>query len=175
MVSSVAFRLTGGTVMPLRCFAPPSSVGAGIWLQSGACRLGWFISLLHHSSLRAKRSNPSFSLVALWIAWSLRPRNDDCFSSPCPQQAALLAAPIALLQGLALVVQLLALGNGQQQLCAAAFVEIQFERDQRQPLAVDRADQFVDLLLVQQQFSRALGLVVEAIGDRNSTRLNSSH
>ena len=41
-----------------------------------------------------------------------------------PHQAALLAAPVALLLGLALVVQLLALGDGEQKFGTAALVEI---------------------------------------------------
>src|SRR5258707_13449348 len=78
--------------------------------------------------------------------------------------AALLPAPIALLLGLALVMQFLALGDGEQQLGAAAFIEIELERDQRHPLAVDRAQQFVDLLSMQQQLARPFRLVIEATG-----------
>ena len=37
-------RLTGGIVMPARCAAAPSSVGAGILLQSTSSRFFWFIA-----------------------------------------------------------------------------------------------------------------------------------
>src|ERR1700716_4063486 len=74
--------------------------------------------------------------------------------SPRPPQPDPLPAPIALLLGLALVMQFLALGDGEQQLGAAAFIEIELERDQRHPLAVDRAQQFVDLLSMQQELAR---------------------
>src|ERR1700726_4973096 len=43
-VSSVATRLTGGSSMPSRCAAAPSSVGAGILLQSTSSRFLWFIA-----------------------------------------------------------------------------------------------------------------------------------
>src|SRR5512138_3406475 len=82
---------------------------------------------------------------------------------PRAHQAALFAAPVALLRGLALVVQLLALGDRQQQLRPAALVEIELQRDQRHALAIDRAHQLVGLLAMQQQFSRPLRLVIEAV------------
>src|SRR5262245_49391244 len=114
--------------MPFRCAAPPSSVGAGILLQSTSSRFFWFIA-----------------------------------SSPRPHQAALLPAPVALFLGLTLVMQLLALGDRELKLRAAPLVKVKLERDQRHALAIDGADQLVDLPAVQQQFSRTLRLVVEAI------------
>src|SRR5262245_29851407 len=81
--------------------------------------------------------------------------------SPRAHQAALFAAPVTLLGGLALVVQLLALGDRQQQLGAATLIEIELERDQRHALAIDRAHQLVDLPAMQQQLSRPLRLVIE--------------
>ena len=44
-VSLVATRLTGGIVMPSRCAAAPSSIGAGIVLQSTSSRFLWFIGV----------------------------------------------------------------------------------------------------------------------------------
>src|ERR1044071_4229263 len=81
-----------------------------------------------------------------------------------PQQASLFAIPVALLLGLALVVQLLALGERQLDLGAALVVEIELERHQRHAFALDRADQLADLALVQQQFARTLRRVIEAPG-----------
>src|SRR3954470_16618342 len=42
-LSSVAIRLTAGIFAPLRCAEAPSSVGAGILLQSTSSRFFWFI------------------------------------------------------------------------------------------------------------------------------------
>src|ERR1700676_865852 len=42
-VSSVATRLIGGTMIPTRCAAAPSSIGGGILLQSTSNRSFWFI------------------------------------------------------------------------------------------------------------------------------------
>src|SRR3954469_14281409 len=85
-------------------------------------------------------------------------------SSPRAQQAALLATPVTLLLGLALVVQLLALGDRELHLGPAALVEIEFERNQRHAFTIDRAEQLVDLLAMQQQLARTLWFVIEAIG-----------
>src|SRR5947207_15003327 len=79
-------------------------------------------------------------------------------------QAALFARPVAFLLGLALVVQLLALGKRELDLGSALVVEIELERHQRHALALDRADQLVDLALVQQQLARALLRMIEAAG-----------
>src|SRR5262245_4129168 len=72
------------------------------------------------------------------------------------QQPAALARPVALLLGLALVVQLLALGQRDLDLGPALVVEIDLERHDGHALALDRAHQLVDLPLVQQQLSRPL-------------------
>src|ERR1700733_1886214 len=95
------------------------------------------------------------------FATLLRMRNN---LSPRPQQTALFPAPIALLFALAFVVQLLALGDREQNLGTAAFVEIKLERDQRHAFAIDRAHQAVDLLLVQQELAWPLRLMVETVG-----------
>src|SRR5688572_11649534 len=79
-----------------------------------------------------------------------------------PQQPAAFALPVALLLGLAFVVQLLAFGERDLQLGAAFVVEIELEWHDRHALALDRADQPVDLPLVQEQLARALGRVIEA-------------
>src|SRR5436309_8539395 len=121
--------------------------GALATKQSNRCNLAWIASRSLSSGTHSR--DP---LV----------RNDE--SPPRPQQAALFPAPIALLLALALVVQLLAFRYRQQQLGAAALVEVKLQRDQRHALALDRAHQFIDLLLVQQQLARPLRLVIEAIG-----------
>src|SRR6266853_6294886 len=81
-----------------------------------------------------------------------------------PQQSAALARPVALLLALALVVQLLALGERNLDLGAAFVVEIDFQRHDRHTLALDRADQLVDLALMQQELARPLRLMVVAAG-----------
>src|SRR6476659_167222 len=80
------------------------------------------------------------------------------------QQAAALALPRALLLGFALVVQLLALGERELHFGAPLLVERALERHEGHALALDRADQLVDLPLVQQQLARALRRVIEAAG-----------
>src|SRR3546814_12414938 len=84
-------------------------------------------------------------------------------SAAIPEQAPLFALPVAFLDRLALVVGLLALGERQFDLGAAARVEIDRQRHQRHPLAGDSAVQLVDLAFVEKQLARALGLVVEAV------------
>src|SRR5207342_1720884 len=74
-------------------------------------------------------------------------------------QAALLPVPIALLLGLALVVQFLALGEAEFDLGDAPRVEIELERHHRHPLPLDRARQPVELALVQQELARPRGRV----------------
>src|SRR5437879_13522313 len=81
-----------------------------------------------------------------------------------PQQPAALAGPVALLLALALVVQLLALRERNLDLRAAFVVEIDFQRHDRHALALDRADQLVDLALMQQELAWPLRLMVEAAG-----------
>src|SRR5689334_16928407 len=81
-----------------------------------------------------------------------------------PQQPAALARPVALLLALALVMQLLAPGEGDLDLGAAFVVEIDFQRYDGHALALDRADQLVDLALMQQELARPFRLVVEAAG-----------
>src|SRR5690606_30671096 len=84
-------------------------------------------------------------------------------SSPLAQQPGLVALPVALLDRLALVVGLLALGQRQLDFRPPFAVEIDAERDQRHALALDRADHLLDLALVEQQLARPLRLVVEAV------------
>src|SRR4051794_26732333 len=99
-----------------------------------------------------------------WIASSQGLLAMTIILSSGPQQPALLSAPIALLLAVALVVQLLAFGDRQQELGAAALVEVKLQRDQRHAFALDRAHQAVDLLFMQQQLARPLRLVIEAVG-----------
>src|SRR6266567_4245918 len=72
-------------------------------------------------------------------------------SALVPHQPAALARPVALLLGLALVVQLLALGERDLDLGAALVVEIDLQRYDRHALALDRPHQLVDLPPVQQE------------------------
>src|SRR5438874_1596458 len=81
-----------------------------------------------------------------------------------PQQAPLLARPIALLLALALVVQLLAARKRELDLGAPSVVEIEPQRHERHALALDSADQLVDLAFMQQQLARALRRMIEAAG-----------
>src|SRR6476660_2804767 len=77
-------------------------------------------------------------------------------ATPLPlvaHQAALLPVPIALLLGLALVVQLLALGEAEQDLGDPTLVEIELERHDRHPLPLDRARQPIELALVHQELA----------------------
>src|SRR5690242_4303706 len=94
---------------------------------SSRLRAGFSGSLFHSpsSSLRGALATKQ-SISRPGAVGLLRfARNDDCRLSPRPHQAALLPAPVAFLFALALVVQLLALGDRQQQLGAAALVEIE--------------------------------------------------
>src|SRR5215467_1375966 len=78
-----------------------------------------------------------------------------------PQQPSAFALPAALLLGFALVVQLLAARERKLELGAALVVEIEPERHQRHSLALDRADELVDLAAVQEKLAHALGGMVE--------------
>src|SRR5690606_37217615 len=80
------------------------------------------------------------------------------------QEPALLAAPVALLFGFPLVVQLLAARHGDLDLGAAAVVEIDFQRHNRHALALDRLRQFGDLARLEEQFAGPARLVIEAVG-----------
>src|SRR5690606_26051168 len=84
-------------------------------------------------------------------------------SAPFAHQARLVALPVALLDRRALIMRLLAARERELDLGPAATVEIDAERDQRHALALDRADELLDLARVEQQLARALGLVVEAV------------
>src|SRR4051794_29290642 len=73
-----------------------------------------------------------------------------------PHQAAVLALPVALLLGVALVVLRLAFGEGDLGLDATPFV-MEIERDEREALLLDLPDQTADLALVHQQLLGAVG------------------
>src|SRR5687768_17428475 len=73
-----------------------------------------------------------------------------------------LALGVALLRGVALVVQLLSLPQRHHHL-RTSLLEVEVERDQRQPLPLHRPDEAADLAPVQQQLARALRLVVELV------------
>src|SRR6185436_7086683 len=80
-----------------------------------------------------------------------------------PQQARLLPVPVALGSVRPLVVQLLALGQGEAQFGAAARIEIEFQRHHRHALALDGDGELGDLALVQQQSAWPLRLVLEEV------------
>src|SRR5437868_3357173 len=82
-------------------------------------------------------------------------------SALVPHQPAALARPVALLLGLALVVQLLALGERDLDLGATLVVEIDLQRHDRHALALDRSHQLVDLPPVQQELARTFLRVIE--------------
>src|SRR4029453_16932944 len=69
-------------------------------------------------------------------------------------QAALLPVPIPLLLRLALVVQLLALGQSELDLGDPPLVEIDLERHDRHAVTLDGAEEAGDLACVQQQLAR---------------------
>src|SRR6185503_1911244 len=85
-------------------------------------------------------------------------------SAALAHEPRLVALPVALLFRLALVGLALALGEAELELGAAALVEINGERHQRDAVALDRAGEPVDLAAMQQQLPRPLGLVIEARG-----------
>src|SRR4030088_3595469 len=78
------------------------------------------------------------------------------------QQPRALALPVAILDRLALVMGLLAGDQGDLDLGAAARIEIELQRHDGAALALDGADQLVDLLAVQQELARPARLVIEA-------------
>src|SRR4051794_34070640 len=118
-----------GTVVPLRCLAAPSSVGAGILLQSTSSRFFWFIARPH---CFAGGWSEAISIMNIRAADGFCCATHPTNGLPSrTQQPALLARPIAFFLALAFVVQLLALGDGQQQLGAAALIKVKLERDQR--------------------------------------------
>src|SRR3954465_6560506 len=80
-----------------------------------------------------------------------------------PHQAALLALPILLFFIVALVVGLASLGERNLDLGPSTAVEIDGERHERHALAGHSAMQFRNLAMVEQQFARPLGLVVESV------------
>src|SRR5689334_19908869 len=106
---------------------------------------------------------PSSTGAGIWLQSTSSKFRWVISSAPRPHQAALLPTPIALLLGLAFVVELLAFCNRQLQFGASPLVEIELERDQGHALAVDRAHQLVDLPTMEQQLARPLGLVIEAV------------
>src|SRR5579863_9065947 len=81
-----------------------------------------------------------------------------------PQQPAALAVPRALLLSFALVLKLFAARQRQFDLGASLFVEIKLKRDEGHALALHCANQLVDLPAMQQQLTRSLGRMVEAVG-----------
>src|SRR6185437_12064958 len=79
-------------------------------------------------------------------------------------QAALLALPIPLLLRLALVMQLLALGQAELDLGDPALVEIYLEGNDSHALALNGAGELADLLAMQQQLARTRGCMTVAAG-----------
>src|SRR3954462_14367464 len=81
-----------------------------------------------------------------------------------PQQSRFIPRPVALLFGLALIVQLLALGDADLDLGLALGVEIQLQGNKRHALALDGGREPVGFAFVHQELAAALGLMVEAAG-----------
>src|SRR5262245_37633253 len=82
--------------------------------------------------------------------------------SLCAQQAPALAFPAALLLGLALVVQLLAAGEGEFELSAAFLVEIELQRHEGHTFTLHRPDQLVDLPPMEQELAQPFRVMIEA-------------
>src|SRR5262245_17590117 len=80
------------------------------------------------------------------------------------QQLVLVAFPVALFLGGALVDLALAVGEAELHFRDAAVVEIDRERNERHALALGLAVQLLDLAALQQELPRAPRLVVEAVG-----------
>src|SRR5206468_2317113 len=79
------------------------------------------------------------------------------------EQPLLLPLPVALLDRVPLVMNLLAPRQRQLDLGPAAAVEIERQRDEREPLASDRSLQFGDLAGLEQQLAGTARLMVKAI------------
>src|SRR6478672_10796325 len=84
-------------------------------------------------------------------------------SAIVPKEPLLLPFPIPFLNRLALVVHFLAFRERQFDLCPPPAVEIDRQRDERQALARHRAVKLGDFAVLEQQFPRPPGLVVQAI------------
>src|SRR5690242_13361617 len=90
-------------------------------------------------------------------------RRDELYPSALlAHEARLVALPVALLLGLALVGLLLALGEAELAFGEAARVEIDAERDDGHALALDEAAQLVLLLAVEEELARSSRLMVLA-------------
>ena len=79
-------------------------------------------------------------------------------------QPAAFALPVACLLALALVVDLLALGERNLDFRPPPLIEVEFQGHDGHAVALHGADQPVHLTAVQEKLSRALRLVVEAVG-----------
>src|SRR5215467_3692305 len=77
------------------------------------------------------------------------------------QDARTVALPIALLLGLTLIGLPFPPSEAKLDLRPTAIVEIDGQRDQRHPIAPDRAQQAVHLLAMEQQLARPTRLVIE--------------
>src|SRR5918993_693908 len=84
-------------------------------------------------------------------------------STVLAHQPLLIPLPVALLDGLALVVDLLAPRQRQLDLRPAGRVEVDRQRDQSQALAGDRTVQLGDLTALEQQLALPPRLVVEPV------------
>ena len=76
----------------------------------------------------------------------------------------MLPLPVSFLGNLALVMRLAALGKHDLKFGHAPVVEVEAVRHNGHAVAIDRIDEIRHLLAVQQQFSPAARIVVEAIG-----------
>src|ERR1044071_8373512 len=90
------------------------------------------------------------------------PRSGLSLSSVAEQPRPL-ALPVAILDGLALVVRLLAGDQRDLDLGAAARIEIDLQRHDGAALALDGAYELVDLGAMQQELARPARLVIEAV------------
>ena len=119
---------------------------------------------------------PFLKALSLSIEFGARERNRRrrTLDSPSQLPAALLesavdlALHVALCHVLALVVELLAAPEAQQQFHAAILVEVELKRDERNTAHAQLAVEVVDLLAMQQQLATAIGVAIEnrAVGIR---------
>ena len=93
---------------------------------------------------------------------SRAPAAGRSLAAPPRHRARDFAVGLAPLQVLALVVRLLALGQREQQLGAAA-EEVEFERNESESVALDGADQLLDLAPMQQELAGPDRIVIVAV------------
>src|SRR5215213_4060175 len=168
---------SAGTHMPMKPSSPISvSSSRGISPAASQARTcGATLSCAKAravSRIRVCSSVRSMDRVPHWTA-GLQARIMIMSGPGCPrsglslssvaQQPRALALPVAVLDGLALVMRLLAGDQGDLDLGAAARVEIDLQWHDGAALALDGAYELVDLGAMQQELARPARLVIEPV------------